>query len=143
MNATSLAKERGIQWSETASPTARDYTNLLTVRCGDISLGGTNVGNTSRPRLVTAFDKPVEIELERYVGVFRNRDVPGIIGQVGSILGKAGVNIAQMAVSRGDSNGDGEAVMAITVDSAVPQGAADEIRGIDGFTAGWFVDLGS
>ena len=56
VNATSLAKERGIQWSETASPTARDYTNLLTVRCGDISLGGTNVGNTSRPRLVTAFD---------------------------------------------------------------------------------------
>ncbi len=142
VNATSLAKERGIQWSETASPTARDYTNLLTVRCGDISLGGTNVGNTSRPRLVTAFDKPVEIELERYVGVFRNRDVPGIIGQVGSILGKAGVNIAQMAVSRGDSNGDGEAVMAITVDSAVPQSTADEIRGIDGFTAGWFVDLG-
>lgn len=141
VNATSLARERGIQWAETASPTARDYTNLLTVRCGDVSLSGTNVGNTSRPRLVSAFGKAVEIELERHIGVFRNRDVPGIIGQVGSILGRAGVNIAQMAVSRGDSNGDGHAVMAITVDSQVPEDAAREIRAIEGFEAGWFVEL--
>ena len=57
--------------------------------------------------------------------IFRNLDVPGQIGRVGTILGKANVNIASMAVSR--SRSEGGAVMAVTVDSPVPPAAAEEI----------------
>ncbi len=139
VNATGLAKERGIVWSETSTPTARDYTSLLTVRSGNVSLSGTNIGTTSRPRLVSAFGRELEIELDCHFGIFKNRDVPGIIGQVGTILGRAGVNIASMAVSRGDGEG---AVMAMTADSKVPEATVQEICAIEGFDGAWFVELG-
>ncbi len=71
------------------------------------------------------------------MAVFRYSDVPGVIGRVGSILGEAGVNIAHMAVGRLD----GEALMALTVDSPVPSAAQEQIRGLDGFERVWFVNL--
>ena len=123
----SLAAERGIEWSETTTPRARDYTNRLSLRAGDVSLSGTTVGTTSRPRLVEAFDQAIEIELAPHVGLFRYLDVPGQIGRVGTILGTADVNIASMAVSR--SRAEGGAVMAVTVNSPVAPDVADEIRG--------------
>ena len=139
VNAGSLAADRGIEWSETTTPRARDYTNRLSVRAGGVSLSGTTVGTTSRPRLVEAFDQQIEIELAPHVGLFRYLDIPGQIGRVGTILGLANVNIASMAVSR--SRAEGGAVMAVTVDSPVPREVATEIRAIEGFDAVWFVDL--
>ena len=73
------------------------------------------------------------------MGIFRYRDVPGMIGRVGTILGKAAVNIASMAVSR--SRTQGQAVMAITVDSPVPPGCVEKIAGSEGFDQVWFVKL--
>ena len=104
-----------------------------------MSLGGTTVGTTSRPRLVSAFDQDIEIELAPNIGIFRYLDVPGQIGRVGTILGSAHVNIASMAVSR--SRDDGGAVMAVTLDSPVPGLAAQKIAAIDGFEKAWFVTL--
>jgi D-3-phosphoglycerate dehydrogenase len=139
VNAASLAAERGIEWSEIANPRARDYTNRLTVRSGDVSLSGTTVGITSRPRLVSAFGEEIDIELAPHIGLFRYLDIPGQIGRVGTILGLANLNIASMAVSR--SRPEGGAVMAVTVDSPVAPEVANEIRAIEGFDAVWFVDL--
>ena len=140
VNATSLAEDRGIVWRETSSPRARDYTNRLSVRANGVSLSGTTIGTTSRPRLVEAFDQEIEIEMAPHIGLFRYRDVPGQIGRVGSILGEAKVNIGTAAVSR--SSVEGDAVMGVTVDSPVPQAVADRIAALDGFAAAWFVDLG-
>jgi D-3-phosphoglycerate dehydrogenase len=139
VNAPALAESRGIGWSETSSPRARDYTNLVQVRAGEVSLGGTTVGRTSRPRLISAFGQDIDIELARYIGIFRYLDVPGMIGRVGSILGAASINIASMAVSR--SQEAGHAVMAVTVDSAVPPPVADRIAAIEGFDRVWFASL--
>lgn len=139
VNAQSLARERGIEWSESASPRARDYTNRLTVRTGEVSVSGTTIGTTSRTRLVEAFGMEIEIELAPHIGIFQYRDVPGMIGRVGSILGEARVNIASMAVSRAQK--DGRAVMAVTVDSPVPPAAADAIAAIEGFDRVWFARL--
>jgi D-3-phosphoglycerate dehydrogenase len=61
------------------------------------------------------------------------------VGRIGTILGRAQVNIASMAVSR--SADDGGAVMAMTVDSPVPREAVEEIRALEGFDAAWFVSL--
>ena len=139
VNAASLAAERGIEWSEIAIPRARDYTNRLSLRSGDVSLSGTTVGTTSRPRLVSAFGQDIDIELAPHVGLFSYLDIPGQIGRVGTILGLAHLNIASMAVSR--SRAEGGAVMAVTVDSPVSAGVAREIAAIDGFDRVWFVDL--
>jgi D-3-phosphoglycerate dehydrogenase / 2-oxoglutarate reductase len=139
VNATDLARERGIEWTERSTPRARDYTSRLSLRGGEVSLGGTTVGTTSRPRLVSAFDQDIEIELAPNIGLFRYLDVPGMIGRVGTILGKARVNIASMAVSR--SRAEGYAVMAVTVDSPVPPRCAEEIAALDGFDRVWFVTL--
>jgi D-3-phosphoglycerate dehydrogenase / 2-oxoglutarate reductase len=139
VNAGSLAAERGIEWNETTTPRARDYTNRLSVRTGSVSLGGTTVGTTSRPRLVSAFDRDIEIELAPHMGIFRYLDVPGQIGRVGTILGQAQINIASMAVSR--SRADGVAVMAVSLDSPVPPAVVAEIEAIDAFEQAWFVTL--
>jgi len=139
VNAGSLAAERGIEWNETTTPRARDYTNRLSLRTGSVSLGGTTVGTTSRPRLVSAFDRDIEIELATHMGIFRYLDVPGQIGRVGTILGQAQINIASMAVSR--SRADGVAVMAVSVDSPVPPPVAAEIEAIEAFEQAWFVTL--
>ncbi|MDX6554224.1 MAG: D-3-phosphoglycerate dehydrogenase / 2-oxoglutarate reductase [Miltoncostaeaceae bacterium] len=139
VNAGSLAAERGIEWTETTTPAAREYTNRLTLRAGRVSLSGTTIGLTARPRLVSAFDQDLEIELAAHIGIFRYRDVPGQVGRIGTILGKAQVNIASMAVSR--SAADGSAVMAMTVDSPVARETVEEIRALEGFDAVWFVSL--
>jgi D-3-phosphoglycerate dehydrogenase len=139
VNAPHLAEERGIRVTEATTRQERDYTNRITLRAGEVSVSGTTIGTTSRTRLVSAFDQPIEIELAPHVGIFRYLDVPGMIGRVGSILGKADVNIASMAVSR--IRAEGLAVMAVTVDSPVPKAVADEIAAIDGFEQVWFVQL--
>jgi D-3-phosphoglycerate dehydrogenase len=139
VNAASLAADRGIEWTETTSPRVRDYANRLGLRAGPVSIAGTTIGTSSRPRLVSAFDQDLEIELAPHIGIFRYRDVPGQIGRIGTILGRARVNIASMAVSR--SRVEGGAVMAMTVDSPVPREVVAEIAALEGFDAAWFVAL--
>jgi D-3-phosphoglycerate dehydrogenase len=139
VNAPALARERGLEWTETSSSATRDYTSRITLCSGPVSVGGTTVGTTSRPRLISAFGQDIEIEIAPHMGIFRYRDVPGMIGRVGSILGRASVNIASMAVSR--SRAEGQAVMAVTVDSPVPPGCVEEISRGEGFDQVWFVKL--
>lgn len=139
VNAGSLATERGITWRETSTPTAREYTNRLTVAAGGIDVGGTTVGTTSRPRLVQVFGQEIDIELSPTIGIFRYTDVPGQIGRVGTLLGEAEVNIASAAVSR--SQDAGAAVMVVAVDSPVPDGIVARIAALDGFEDARFVSL--
>ena len=139
VNATSLAEERGIEWSEITIPRARDYTNRLSLRAGDVSISGTTVGTAAGPRLVEAFGQDIDIELAPHIGLFRYLDIPGQIGRVGTILGLANVNIASMAVSR--SRAEGLAVMAVTVDSPVPPETVRAIENVDGFDRVWFAAL--
>jgi D-3-phosphoglycerate dehydrogenase len=139
VNAGALAEERGIAWREASTPRARDYTNRLSVSSNGVSLSGTTVGTTSRPRLVEAFGQDIEIEMAPHIGLFRYQDVPGQIGRVGTILGEAKVNIGTAAVSR--SGREGDAVMGVAVDSPVPQEVADRIAALPGFAAAWFVSL--
>lgn len=139
VNATALAAERGIEWSEITIPRSRDYTNRLSLRMGEVELSGTTVGITSRPRLVSVFGREIDIELAPHIGIFRYLDIPGQIGRVGTILGRAEVNIASMAVSR--SRAEGGAVMAVTVDSPVPREAVSEIAAAEGFDHVWFAAL--
>lgn len=150
VNAPGLAEERGIDVSETKRTSARDFTDL--VRVTIVSGGtrtrvvGTTFGRLNRPHLLEAWGQRFDLQLEQDVALFRYRDVPGMIGRVGSVFGEHGVNIVSAAVGRQpDEEGaeaDGRnAVMAITTDAPVPAAVMDEIVAGDGFVAGRAVTL--
>jgi D-3-phosphoglycerate dehydrogenase len=147
VNAPQVAETRGIEVVETKRSTARDYTDLVRVAVSGggetVRLVGTVIGQRNRPHLLEAWDQRFDIQLEQHITILRNRDVPGMIGRVGSIFGSHGVNIVSAAVGRHDGEaGDGQvAAMAITTDAAVPHEVVDEILEIDGFIAGRTVSL--
>ncbi len=150
VNAPGLAEERGIEVAETKRTTARDFTDLVrvTIVSGETRsrVVGTTFGRQNRPHLLEAWDQRFDIQLEGSIALFRYRDVPGMVGRVGSAFGEHGFNIVSAAVGRApdDADGDGtdaNAVMAITSDAPVPQSVVDAIVATDGFVAGRAVTL--
>jgi len=151
VNAPGLAEERGIDVAETKRTTARDFTDLVrvTISSGETHtrVVGTTFGRLNRPHLLEAWGQRFDIQLEEHIALFRYRDVPGMIGRVGSAFGEHGINIVSAAVGRqpdegeGEGSGDGLAVMAITSDAPVPQPVIDEIVTGEGFVAGRTVTL--
>ncbi len=135
VNVPLLAAERGLEVRLLTDPDSPDFRNLVTLRGTladgrQISVGGTLVGPKHVERLVEVEGFDIEIELTEHMAVLKYVDRPGIVGVMGRILGEAGINIAGMQVSR-DRRG-GKALVAMTVDSAIPQAALDEIaRAID------------
>jgi D-3-phosphoglycerate dehydrogenase len=143
VNAPMIARERGIEVREERSQSARDYTNLLRVeiRVGDeeIRVSGTTIGSDDRQWLVRALGFDLEIELAPLMVVFRYDDVPGVIGHVGTVFGEAGVNIANMTVSR--TRRGGKALMMLSVDTAPPTELVERIRA-EGFDDARVIELG-
>src|SRR5207302_1811305 len=101
---------------------SRDFTNLVRVEVrsnGDqVRIAGTTIGSEPRNWLVSALGFELELELAPLMVFFRYDDVPGVIGRVGTLFGDAGVNIANMTVSR-TRRGD-KALMALSIDSPAP-----------------------
>src|SRR5205807_8779623 len=144
VNAPAMADERGIEIAETKRTGARDYSDLIRVivASGDESVRvvGTVIGRRNRPHLLEAWGQRFDIQLEQHVTLFRYRDVPGMIGRVGTIFGSHGINIVSAAVGRQpdgtETDADGRlAAMVITTDGAVPQQVLEEIVAGDGFVA--------
>jgi len=126
VNAPLLAEERGIEIVEQRRRSSRDFTNLIRIDVGDVRVAGTTIGRENRTWLVSALGFELEMELAPLLVFFRYDDVPGVIGRVGSLFGEAGVNIANMAVSR--SRRGGKALMALSVDSESPPELVAELR---------------
>ena len=126
VNAPLIASERGIEVSEAKRVASRDFTNLLAVRAGDARVAGTTIGTDARQWLVSALGFELEIELAPRMLFLRYDDVPGVIGRVGTTLGRAGVNIANMAVSR--NNEGGKALMGLSIDTPAPREVIAELR---------------
>jgi D-3-phosphoglycerate dehydrogenase / 2-oxoglutarate reductase len=147
VNAAPLARERGIEVSETSALHARDFTDLVRVTVvsgGERSrVVGTTLGRAHRAHLLEAWGSRFNVQLERNLAVFRYVDQPGMIGRVGSIFGESGINISGAAVGRrpdADHVG-GVATMLVTTDSPVPQEVADRIAASDGFEAGRTISI--
>jgi D-3-phosphoglycerate dehydrogenase len=146
VNAPLLAEERGIEVVETRSPSARDFTDLLrvTVVSGGTStrVVGTVLGRKHRPHLLEAWDQRFNLQLEQHLAFFRYRDVPGMIGRVGTAFGNEGINIASAAVGYTPEDGDDDcAVMVVTTGAPVPQSVVDDLVAQDEFVAGRAVTL--
>ncbi len=123
VNAPLMAKERGISVEETKSSQSLDYVNLIEVRAegkGEtVSVAGVLVGKRDTERLVRVYGYDLDMAFAPVMAFFRYEDRPGIVGIVGTLLGKAGVNIATMQVGR--QNEGGEALMGLALDDEVPE----------------------
>jgi D-3-phosphoglycerate dehydrogenase len=128
VNAPIVAAERGIAVEEERRAHTGGYTNLLRVAIhhnGDrVEVEGTTIGRDDRLWLAAALGYLIEIELAPLMAFFTYDDVPGVIGRVGTTFGAAGVNIANMAVSR--SNQGDKALMALSIDTPAPPELVDE-----------------
>jgi len=90
------------------------------------SAGGTFFGSPNNPRIVRLFSAPVEIPISGTLLLLNNKDRPGIVGYLGTLLGKHKVNIASMSLGR-DTAG-GRALTVLNLDSAPPQPLLDELQ---------------
>jgi D-3-phosphoglycerate dehydrogenase / 2-oxoglutarate reductase len=147
VNAPAIAEERGIEITETKSTQARDFADLVrvTVVGGEhrVRVVGTTLGSRHRPHLIEAWGQRFNLQIEDHIALFRYRDVPGMIGRVGTCFGEHGINISSAAVGHVPEDGEeGLAVMVLTTDQPVPQEVIEQIVGLDGFVAGRAVALG-
>ncbi len=130
VNAPVIAAERGIEVLEERRRASRDFTNLVRVEVrsnGDqVRVAGTTIGTENRQWLVSAMGFELEMELAPLLVFFRYDDLPGVIGRVGTLFGEAGVNIANMAVSR--TRRGGKALMALSIDTEPPAELVETVR---------------
>ena len=133
VNAPHIARERGIRVVESRSNRPSDFLNSITVRVTNAN--GTNtiegaVFSNNAVRLVRVNDFYLEAVLDGYIIVLHNRDVPGVVGAVGTLLGgKHGINIAGLELGR--ERIGGMAISLIHVDAQVPQEVLAELRTLE------------
>ncbi|MCW2877529.1 MAG: D-3-phosphoglycerate dehydrogenase [Sphaerisporangium sp.] len=144
VNAPLLAKDRGVTVELVTSDESPDWRNVVTVRgvLADgrtVSVSGTLSGPRQITKIVEVNGFQMEIEPTDHLAFFTYADRPGIVGIVGKILGERQVNIASMQVAR-DAKG-GKALIALTVDSAIPAEVTDQIVQEIGAEGGRTVDL--
>jgi D-3-phosphoglycerate dehydrogenase len=120
VNAPIFARERGVQIEEKRSTSNTDYVNLISVNCETTKETTTVVGTVfgrNDPRLLRIDEFEVKARLEGDVLICCNKDAPGVVGTMGTLLAENGINIADMALGR-ESRG-GRAIMVFIVDAPV------------------------
>jgi D-3-phosphoglycerate dehydrogenase len=129
VNAESVAENRGIAVSSTTHPVPHDYTNLITFRAGsaseEICVSGT-VFSEKNARFVSVNSFRVEFKPEGHIIYIINKDVPGVVGKVGTLLGDREINIAEYNLARNASGGKAMAV--ITIDSPLDADTLNFLR---------------
>ncbi|NLZ92469.1 MAG: phosphoglycerate dehydrogenase [Firmicutes bacterium] len=142
VNAPVLAQQRGIKIQETRSTAVDNFTSLITVTAkqGDEThtIAGT-LFNQQDIRIVQIDQYHLEVIPSQYMLVTNHIDMPGVIGRVGVVLGSENINIAGMQVGRKSIGG--EAVMALQVDSPVPEDTLEKLRSLEGMYSVKFVQL--
>ena len=104
-----------------------------------VSVSGTLTGPRMIEKIVGINGFDIEVPLTDHLAVFTYGDRPGIIGQVGNLLGETGINIGGMQVARTDSGTT--ALMILNADVAVPQGVAEQIAAAIGAESFAVIDL--
>ncbi|MCX5716175.1 MAG: phosphoglycerate dehydrogenase [Candidatus Omnitrophica bacterium] len=129
VNAPMIARERGIKISESKTSEIENFANLISVEVetdkGKLSVDGTLFTKTE-PRIVKIGNFYVEAVPSGYMLVISNKDVPGIIGQIGMLMGRNKINIAGMSFGREKEGG--KAVSVLNVDSVVPKEVLEQIK---------------
>jgi D-3-phosphoglycerate dehydrogenase len=152
VNAPAVAAERGLVVEETTRRRERGFPNTVEVAVADggnsghdkndreLSVEGTVVSDGS-PRILSLDGIGLEAPLEGTLLLTRNRDVPGVIGQIGTALGNLGVNIATFALGRRSPVHGAEAVAMVRLDGNVNESVAEKIRAIPSITEARLIRL--
>jgi D-3-phosphoglycerate dehydrogenase len=135
VNAPVIAADRGIDVVEEKRRASRDYTNLVAVAADGVRVAGTTIGKDARHFLISALGFELEMELAPRMAFLLYDDIPGVIGRVGTLFGAAGVNIANMTVSR--NRAGGKALMALSIDSQAPPELEAQLR--EGMDAAYLI----
>ncbi len=151
INAAAIAQERGIRIQEekkefTSGGTGSVLKLVLHSKDGDASATGTVLHGNS-PRLLTYDGIDIEAPLNGTLVVLRNKDVPGVVGRIGTILGEDKVNIANFALGRSVRSqrvpqGEALAVVQIDSDAKSAQTAVEHLRKVDAIANVRLVELG-
>ena len=144
VNAPVIAEARGVGITMTTDAVSGDFRNVTMLRGTlpdgrTVSISGTLTGPRMIEKLVEINGFDIEVPLTDHFAVFTYADRPGVIGQVGNLLGQAGINIGGMQVARSDNAS--RALMILNADVEVPQDVAAGIAeaiGAESFAA---VDL--
>jgi D-3-phosphoglycerate dehydrogenase len=143
VNAPLLAAERGLELVETKTRHSRDWVNLMSLSGeggrGPVGVAGTTMGPRDAERLVAVNGIEIDMSPSAHMAFLFYKDRPGVIGKVGTILGRVGINIASMQVGRRKQGG--EALMALTVDAGVPASVLDQVMAEIGAHDGTFIHL--
>jgi D-3-phosphoglycerate dehydrogenase len=131
VNVRSIAASLGVTVEEKRSVEPVTFNEWLHVQAFNgaekvASTGGTFFGSPENPRIVRVFSRPTEIVPSGVVLLLMNKDVPGIVGQLGTLLAKHKVNIASMSLTR-DTAG-GHALTVFNLDSVPPAALIKEIE---------------
>jgi D-3-phosphoglycerate dehydrogenase len=129
VNAPLVARERGIKVIESKSSQAGDFASSIIVKIKtekqEREVEGAIFGSRN-PRIVKVNGFYLEAVPEGYILILHNRDVPGVVGAIGTLLGHTGINIAGMELGRGEKGGD--AISFIHVDNEIPKETLDDLR---------------
>lgn len=133
VNSAAIAQERGIQVHElkqdqAASAGSPDVITLQLKTLSDLHTAKGAVLRGTSTRLVGVDTIDIEVPLEGKLIFLRNRDVPGVVGKVGTILGHHKINIANFALGRSSQEHASEAVAVVQVDSTAPEDVLQELR---------------
>jgi D-3-phosphoglycerate dehydrogenase len=144
VNAPFMFQRLGIQVEVVKSNADSDYTELISVEAlgadgCSYSAQGTLIGKAAQPRIVGINGREVEVEASGKLLVLENVDQPGMVGLIGTLLGKDGVNIADMSLSR--LTPGGTAYMVVRVDNEPSEAARKEIKGNSAIKMAKFVQL--
>jgi D-3-phosphoglycerate dehydrogenase len=138
VNAPQLAADRGVEVELATSEDAGEHASLITLR-GALPDGRTVAVAGAGGKIVGVDDFELDHPAEGVLLFFRYRDRPGVVGLIGTTLGRAGVNIAAMQVARRAAGG--EALMTLTVDSPIDPDLLAEVAAEIGSAQAAAVDL--
>lgn len=132
VNSLALARELGVELETIADAQKQGFSSVLAVSFGQHRIAGSVIGNLSRIVQIDGYE--LDVEPKGLWIVTRHQDVPGMVGRIGTMLGKSGVNIAAMQVSRvgGSSEGEAIALMVLAVDRMIDRDLLDAMRAVPG-----------
>jgi len=142
VNAPAIARERGIQVVESKTSQSKGFLNLVTVTVssakGTSTVAGAIFGQRVI-RLVRINDFFLDADPEGFILMLNNRDVPGVVGAVGNLLGEAKVNIARLELGR--ERIGGLAISLIHVDDQVPAAVLERLRTLPNIISAQLIKL--
>jgi D-3-phosphoglycerate dehydrogenase len=141
VNAPVIARDHGIRVTESKTTRSDDYASTITTRvrgCDNRLIAGA-VFHGNQPRIVRLDNFILEAIPEGVALVMHNKDRPGVVGKVGSILGEAGINISRMQLALDRELG--EAAMLVNADSAPTEDVIERLRALPNMISIQVVEL--